>query len=171
MSALRKYLRERAWKTGSKQGEEGSGKWLAYCRGTFNILHLVSDTLHPLRVTDAYISPLFSAISFPLFLVDVYFVCALVTRRASHISKPHIFPNPAAATQGTRISRSRIHPFFHILFIDKHRDEKCISIFVSGFVRNGITRILRITYCREISEKEKKRVDVFIRNVRIFYND
>lgn len=84
--AMRKYLRERVRKTGTKQGEEGSPKWLAYCRGTFNILHPVSDTLRPLRVTDSYISPLFSAISSPLFLVGAYFVGALVTRRAFQAS-------------------------------------------------------------------------------------
>lgn len=94
---------------------------MAYCRETFNILHLVSDTPRPLRVTDSLPYLLFS---FPLprsqcivFLSVLLFLCDAHTFRRSSDAAHYTFAHPRvsyfsesrATTQGnTSFSRSLI---------------------------------------------------------------
>lgn len=101
-----KYLRERVRKTGVKQREERARKWLAYCRRTFNILHLVSsDTLHPLRVTDwlLYISPhcLLTSLYIASFVLRrAYFLGVCRWRSPTHLRASYFSESHRAALKG-----------------------------------------------------------------------
>lgn len=156
-----------AWNKGGSRPPE---KWLAYCRRTFNILHLVPDTAASSPAEGDWL------LCLPPFPPSLLFLLSssahILPRRPGDahypISAPHIFPNPVVpSTQGTWVSLAVafIHPsIYHVE--QTHCDEKCIPIFMHRDLCDGIMCTLRESRVVSSRSGAVDRNDTFVGNVR-----